>query len=347
VPPTPSRTKTDASASIDARPAHPAPSARARAFTFAKWTLACFLLGVVLWKLPLADLATRLARIRASHVLLLGTIATVQFSLSVVRWWRLLHRLGERVSYKSAFGDAAVGILYNFLLPGSVGGDVVRALRMRSRVHVPHHAWATSIFERIVGLFAMAATGSAAVAIGLDATVDLPQWLRYATYGLTAALLAAFVFASLPFRLLVRFIGSHLPAVARVDIAGIGEDLSGPLTKLSIRAETFAWSLVYQAVNLVFVAACAAALGAPGHERAIVIGVPMIYVLSLAPITVGGLGLREGLYVGILGALGMPGEVALGLSAAFVVANVLFSGVGGLFLVLDQPPAKAAPGAPP
>lgn len=310
---------------------------RARLFTFAKWTLTAVLLVVVCWKLPLRDLATRLANMRASHVLLLVAITTIQFALSVVRWWRLLHRLGERVRYRSVFGDAAVGILYNFLLPGSIGGDVVRALRMRSRVDVPHHAWATSIFERIVGLFAMAATASVAVAIGLDASVALPGWLRYATFGLTAGLLGAFVFASLPFRLLVRFVGSRLPDVARVDLAGIGEDLRGPLTKLSIRGETFGWSLLYQAVNLVFVAVCAAALGAPGHERAIVIGVPMIYVLSLAPITVGGHGLREGLYVGILGALGMPGEVALALSGAFVASTLLFSGVGAVFLVLDRP----------
>ncbi len=304
------------------------------------------LLGAVLYKLPLGDLAARFGNMRASHVVLLVAINTIQFALSVVRWWRLLHRLGEPVRYVSVFGDASAGILYNFLLPGSIGGDVVRALRMRSRVRVQHHAWSTSIFERIVGLFAMAATASVAVAIGLDATVALPEWLRYATFGTTAALLAAFVFASLPFRLLVRFIGKHLPDVARVDLAGIGEDLRGPLTKLSIRAETFGWSLVYQGLNLVFVAACAAALGAPGHERAIVIGIPMIYVLSLAPITVGGHGLREGLYVGILGALGMPGEVALGLSAAFVVSNILFSAVGGLFVVLDRPPKTSSASAP-
>jgi len=67
--PTTLRTGTDASAGLHERPERPAPSARARAFTFAKWKLTCLLLGVVLWKLPLADLATRLGRIRASYVL--------------------------------------------------------------------------------------------------------------------------------------------------------------------------------------------------------------------------------------------------------------------------------------
>ncbi|MBX3220850.1 MAG: flippase-like domain-containing protein [Labilithrix sp.] len=315
------------------------PAKKGRTWTLLKWTLTVLLLSVVLWRLPLADLAARLGQIRPSQVLVLVAIATVQVALSTARWWRLLRRLGERVSYAAAFGDSCVGILYNFLLPGSVGGDVVRALRMRARVARPHRAWSTSILERIVGLFAMATLASVAAVAGVDASLPLPGWLRYGTFALTLGLAAAFVFASLPFRLLVRFVGHRLPEVARVDLAGVGEDLAGPLTTLSVRAEVFGWSLVYQISSFVFVIACASALGAPNHVHAILIGVPMIYVLSLVPITVGGHGLREGLYVGILGALGMPGEVALALSGAFVVSTLLFSGVGGLFLAFDAPRA--------
>ncbi len=334
----------DAATSVP--PTAPGATRRSRLLAAAKWTTTVVLLALVAWRLPLADLGARLGQVRPTHVFFLIAISTAQVALSVVRWWRLLHRVGERVPYGSVFGDACVGFLYNLLLPGSVGGDVVRALRMRGRVRVPHHAWSTSIFERIVGLFAMASSASVAAVVGVDASMTLPEWLRWATLGLTLALAGLFVFASLPFRLLVRFLGTRLPAVARADIAGIGEDLAGPLAKLSLRGEAFAWSLAYQAMNLVFVMACAAALGAPGHERAIVIGVPLIYVLSLAPITVGGHGLREGLHVAILGALGMPGEVALGLSAAFVASSLLFSGVGALFLLADRPSRSGSAPAP-
>jgi uncharacterized membrane protein YbhN (UPF0104 family) len=298
----------------------------------AKTIATIVLLALVLRKIPLGDLAARLGRIDAFDVLLLVAVTTLQVALNVMRWWRLLRSVGERVPYLSVFGDLCVGILYNLILPGGVGGDVIRALRAGRRMQSPHHAWSTSIYERIVGLFAMTTLASIAVAMGLADSALFPSWLRAVTFAMTLALALAFVFASLPFRLVVRLVGRRLPAGASADLAGIGEDLAGPLAKLEVRAEAFGWSLAYQATNLVFVMLAASALGAPGHERAIIVGVPLIIVLSLAPITIGGHGLREGLFVGVLGALGVPSEVGLGISAAFLVSMLLFSLVGALVL---------------
>jgi uncharacterized membrane protein YbhN (UPF0104 family) len=313
------------------------PRGRDRLITTAKWATTCGLLAVVLWRLPLASLATRLSHVSRRDVVVLSVITTLQLALVVVRWWRLLHGLGERVRYVHVFGDVCVGILYNMLLPGGVGGDVVRALRMRARVSRTHHAWSSSIYERMLGLFAMAVIASLATSVGVDPAIALPSSLRYATLAMTGAMSVAFVFASVPFRLLSRFVGRRLPQAAHEDIAGIGDDLAGPLTGIAIRGEAFAWSLVYQGLNFAFKIACASALGAPGHERAILIGVPIVYVLSALPITVGGHGLREGLYVGVLGALGMPTEVALGLDAAFIISSLFFSLVGAVFLIVDRP----------
>ena len=309
---------------------------RDRLVTAAKAIATIVLLVLVLRRIPVADLAARVAHIRAVDILLLLVVTTTQVALNVMRWWRLLRSVGERVSYASVFGDLCVGILYNWILPGGVGGDVIRALRARARMQAPHHAWSTSIYERIVGLFAMTVTASVAVAVGVGSASALPEWLRTATYTLTFALALAFVFASLPFRWLVRVLGSRLPTAASADLAGIGADLQGPLAKLSVRAEALAWSLAYQGSNLVFVMVGAAALGAPGHERAIVVGVPIITVLSLAPITIGGHGLREGLYVSVLGALGMPVDVAAGLSAAFLASALLFSIIGACFMLASK-----------
>src|SRR4051794_14766315 len=112
------------------------------------------LLGIVLSRTPLADLAARLQQLSPLDVLQLLAVTTAQVAFSVVRWWRLLRSVNERVPYVSVFGDVCVGFLYNMILPGGVGGDVVRALRARRRLTTPHHAWSTSLYERIVGLFA-------------------------------------------------------------------------------------------------------------------------------------------------------------------------------------------------
>ena len=60
---------------------------------------------------------------------------------------------------------------------------------------------------------------------------------------------------------------------------------------------------------------------------------PIIFVLSMVPLTLGGHGLREGLYVGVLGALGVPDDVALALAASFLASTIVFA-LAGLAVVL-------------
>lgn len=310
------------------------PVARARLITAGKAIVTAVLIGVVLRRTPLAELGARLASIQARDVLLLVALSFGATLLHVVRWSRLLRALGERVPFGVLFGDVCVGNLYNLLLPGGVGGDVVRAVRTGRRLNAAHHAWSTSVYERIAGLFAMTALASVALILGVNDSLGvLPPWLRLATLGLAIVLALGFVFASLPFRAAGRMLGSRMPEAARVHITGIGADLRGPLAALPVRAEAVAWSLTYHAVSLLFVALAASALGAPGHERAIIIGVPIISVLSILPITIGGLGLREGLFVGVLGALGMPAEVGLGIAGAMMISLLLFALLGVAFLL--------------
>jgi uncharacterized membrane protein YbhN (UPF0104 family) len=310
---------------------------RDRIVSATKWTATVAFLGIVMWKTPLADVGARIGRIRASDAAALVAIAAVQMALSTMRWWRLLRRSGERVSYATVFGDVCVGVFYNFILPGGVGGDVVRALRARKRLDVPHRAWATSIYERLVGLFTMTLLASIAAIAGLGTEAALlPPWLRTTTIAMTIVLAVAIVLAKLPFRLATRILGKRLPEVARGDIDGIAHELGGPLTSATIRAETFFWSLLYQGASLFFVIASAWALGAGGHERALLVGIPIVYVLSMLPVTIGGHGFREGLYVGVLGVLGVSSDVALGLSFFFVASSLLFSIVGGVIVVMDS-----------
>lgn len=303
---------------------------RASLASIAKGIAAVAILAVVLYKVPLHELGVRLAHLAPRDVALLVVITIAQVAIGVVRWWRLLARLGERTSYVALFGDVLVGLAYNIFLPTTVGGDVVRAWRASHRMTESHRAWSTSIFERIAGLLAMAATGALAALFAVGTVVAVPPAIRWLALGVAVTLLAIFFAASAPFRLLVRLLERRLPAAATRDLRGIVDDLAGPLARTGPRVEALAWSLVYQALGIAFVVVGARALGAPGHEGAIVVGVPLVHVLSMIPVTLGGHGLREGLFVGILGQLGVESDVALGLAAQWLASSVLFAIAGAL-----------------
>ena len=298
--------------------------------------LTALIVVVVLRKVPLAELGARMARLRTFDLLLLAVISAAQITIGVLRWWRLLRRVDERVSFGALYGDVLVGLTYNMFLPTTVGGDVVRALRCRRRVEHGHHAWSTSLFERIAGLLAMAVSGTIGATVGLGEARHVPFGVRVLAVAMTAVLLGAFFGMAAPLRAIVRVFERRLTApdgaarsIASLDdVRGIIGDLEGPLAHGGARVEAIGWSLLYQAIGVLFVIVGARGLGDPGHALAIVVGVPIVHVLSMMPITIGGLGLREGLFVAVLGALGMQRDVALGLGAQWLASSVAFALVG-------------------
>jgi glycosyltransferase 2 family protein len=317
---------------------------------FVKSLCALVALALIARKVDLHDLGLRLGQIAPGDIAMLTALYGLQTAVGVVRWRRLLVHVGERVSFMALAGDVMVGLMFNMFLPTSVGGDVVRALRVRRRTRVPHHAWSTSLFERLAGLVALTAIFALAVVAAMLGVFHggahasaLPFALRAKAALVAITLILAFFVAAAPFRILATMLEARIPAAALSDVHGIVRDLEGPLATTRVRAETLAWSALSQAIAMLFVVASANSLGAPGHELAILIGIPLIFILSMVPLTLGGHGLREGLYVVVLGALGVPSSVALGLATIFLAASILYASAGAIVLVASRLPESSAP----
>jgi uncharacterized membrane protein YbhN (UPF0104 family) len=296
------------------------------------------ILVLVLTRVPLADLKARLAHFRAVDAALLVVLAVLQMSTGAMRWWRLLSRLGDRVKIAAVWRDLLVGALFNTFLPTSFGGDVIRGIRMSKRLEVGHRAWSTSVFERLVGLLTLAVIGALGVLFAVGDA--LPPRPRIIVVVVAALLALSFFFVSAPLRVLVRVLEKRLPASFIDDVRGVIADLEGPLASVGVRVETFAWSFAGFALNIVYVAIGARALGAPEHLLAVIVGLPIVGVLSLAPISLGGHGLREGLFVLVLGFLGVPRDVALGLALLALGYNVMFALAGGVVMLVEPTPKR-------
>ena len=310
--------------------------ARGTLVSLAKFAITIAALALVARKVDLGETWACLRAITGINLFFLAVLTTAQVALSAIRWYRLLRALGEEPRFSSVFGDVVVGLLYNLILPTSIGGDVVRALRARRRASVPHHAWSSSIYERLAGLVAMAIMAFVGMGLGASFLSALPRSLTIATVIVGVVVVGAFGMASAPFGVLVRVLGTRVPAAARADLIGITDDLAGPLSSAKVRAEALFWSLTYQGVAMLFVIVAARALGVFGKEAQLFLGMPMIYILSMVPISLGGHGLREGLYVGILGMLGFPKTQALGLATLWLVSSVVFA-IAGAGVALTGP----------
>lgn len=86
----------------------------------------------------------------------LAIVAFTCTSIQFVRWWILVRALDLPFTIPSAFRLGFIGAFYNAFLPGSVGGDLVKAFYIaRDTPGKRAAAVATVVADRLVGLFGL------------------------------------------------------------------------------------------------------------------------------------------------------------------------------------------------
>ena len=311
-------------------------SGRNRLWTAIKLGLTVLLLILLARRVDVGSVVQVLGAISTQGLVAAAVLTFAAIGVSAWRWLRVLRYLGKEAGFLALFGDVLVGSTYNLLLPTSVGGDVIRSIRCSARVGAAD-AWASVAFERIMGLFSLALVSW----LGLWVTsFGSNRQLVLVAAAATGILLLALVAAPAPLRLLKRGLERWgLTKLAKA-IAKIADAFSGPLRSSWARGETLLWSLAYQLVSLSILYVVVREWSLPQAAVAIYLAVPIALIISTAPVTIGGLGLREGLFVAILAPFGFGSERALALSLVWLCSSGL-AAVAGVAIMLLIPNPKA------
>jgi uncharacterized membrane protein YbhN (UPF0104 family) len=292
-----------------------------------RWGLALRIAGTAVGIAYVANLIdpddVRGAVTRISLGALVAAIALV--ALNVVcgaeRWRVLLAAYGARTRPTRARAIALyfVSFFYNTYLPGAVTGDVVRGVIARD---VFGERGATAglavvLVERALGLLGVFALLAVGVATARIATGSLWVWSALGCAG-SIALVLALPFARrlapmLPRKL--RAIAERVPALTSARAFAVATLLS-LATQLCI---ALAGWLLLRAIEPRIALADA------------LLVVPLAAATTFLPITIGGAGAREAVYVTLGASLyGMPRGDALAASLALWLAHLACGAIGGV-----------------
>ncbi len=296
----------------------------------AKGALSICLIGLIAWKVPLAKALHTVASLSAPAVAF-SLLLTFAFpAIAALRWKRALRRLGSRVPWPALMADTLVSSTYNMLLPTSIGGDVVRAIRCARRSARPSHAWSSALFERLVGLVALAVLAVPGIVMAPGARREIAVAILLVALLSSSLVLAAHA----PFRWAARILSSRAPVVAQLG-SDLADDLAGPLSSIPARLEMLAWSLLYQAVGLGLLAVVVTDWGRPDLCWAVLGAVPLALVLAMLPVSIAGLGVRESMFVVLLGQFGVASDRALALALVWLASALLLALTGVVVLALE------------
>ncbi len=250
------------------------------------------------------------------------------------RWQLLARPLRFERSLSQMTGYYFIGMYFNLVLPTSVGGDVVRAWYLDGGSGRRLAAFASVFLDRLSGLLVLLILACVAVTLS---PLPLPGWIPLGVWGCAGCTLAGLLLAPV---LLSRGKKGQLRARQMRTTMTL---LSSPRLLLG----SLLLSLLVQAANVFIVRLVGLALAADIEPSFYWVMVPMVSLLTLVPLSVNGMGVREGGTVLLLTPLGVSQTAALTLAFLWFAVHVTVSLLGGLVYIFGRFPKPAADQATP
>ncbi len=287
------------------------------------------LLAVVAWRTNWSDVAERFANLNiwlwlaAVGVALLGIVA------SATRW----QLFGREMGFERSLGQYSayyfIGSYFNLLLPTSVGGDVMRVWYLDGKSGRKLAALASVFLERLNGLLVLIAMACVGV---LVAPIPLPAWVHVSVWSVAGC--AVLGVASMPILARMRW----LPLNRREQMKTVLSLWHMP----ALMAGSTALSILVQVLGVVCIWCVGKSLGLNVPIGYCCILGPMVSLLTLLPISVNGMGVREVGMVVFLAPLSVGEDSAKALAFLWFLVTVAVSLFGGLVYLFGAFP-KAEP----
>jgi len=247
---------------------------------------------------------------------------------SVVEWGVLLRGTGHSLSWSSLSSWYLQGLFVGQVLPAGVGGDALRAVEV-GKVTGHGHALASLAGSRMAGTLGMAVWGVAGAVL-------LRAWMG--TAGIIGAcvfdvaMVVAWVLALGADRVVRRLRGQECRWRKRA--ANALHPFTGAFHAYRRVPRVLVQSMLIGAVgwgiNLCALAIFAKALGIHADWSLFAVAIPITLLATLAPFSMNGLGLREGVLVGLLAHVGVNSAHAGSLAVLIDLQMVPFALFGAV-----------------
>ncbi|CAB4531440.1 unannotated protein [freshwater metagenome] len=272
-------------------------------------------LSLLFWRLPdvsLGDVLPEISSAAIIWVLIAILVHVVAYALQTVRWSTVSNTLGIGLPFRRMFSHLLAGEFVSNALPTSFGGDVVRVRRQGQDTGDYADAFAATALERLSGWLVLPFLSTAAMLIH-------PEFLELGTATFVAVAINISTVVAL---IAILFAAGHKRGAGRL-IGQSGWRRYLAAVHLGVIAfkhhrgriiEVLVAGLGFQFLQCVSVFAAAKALNI---EQVTLLAslafFPPTAIAQNLPFALGGLGVREAVFVLFFGALGVPDAAAIAL----------------------------------
>lgn len=288
------------------------------------------MLVVLVAKVPSFDPGTLVPAWSVRTAVWLGVAAVLTLAgiaLSALRWQKVLDALDIQTRLPRLMSLYLAGQFVSNVLPTTIGGDVLRVSRLSRDTGESSGTFASVVLERLTGWLVLPVITIVGFAVNpglrqLGTATRVALVMALVTLLLLATVLAAAGSTRLGGRFAARegwrrFLGAvHL---------GVERLRTHPAAAMHVLVAGFA----YQLALVLAAVAAAQALGLrPAGLTALLAFFPAVLIAQVLPVSMSGLGVREGAFVLFLGPLGVADEKAIALGLLLYLLNLGVSLLG-------------------
>lgn len=299
-------------------------------------TLKILVSGALIWflirKIGLQQITLIIDKTKIEFIIIAMILFFIGILFQVARLKILLNASDLSLPYGKLLEMYLISIFFGIFLPTVVGGDVVKAVLIASEKKNGSSVAAVVLADRVVGVISLFIVGLFATIFGFSYLNS--DWRFYLLFIFASGFFFIFIlFYEKGWRKLISLLERYLPSRLIKVLIEFQQTFHGIKKQKKSLAKALAISFVFY-IPLIFTTYFVAlALGGTYHVIYFFIFVPVIALAGMFPVSLGGLGVREGasvLFFSLLGA-----EQGFGFLLSFIpfVIKALYGLIGGLLYI--------------
>ncbi len=259
------------------------------------------------------------------------------FLIGSLRWWILLRYSVKHVSFTNILPSYYLGVFFNNILPTTMGGDVVRTIHLGLHGISMKSLIGSTFIDRGIGFFVILSMGI----LSLSLSQEIKLGTRY-------SILLAVAASTMLLGLWLLFSENVHKRIGRLTVKYQRNRIRRFLWETLHLCHSYnaAWREIIAAMALTIVMQSAVIISyyALGETIGIFLSpltyfgiIPIVFLAGAVPISLGGIGVRESVLVGLLVMLGVNTQQAITLSLLYLFVLLVSSLPGALVMLLSRP----------
>lgn len=267
----------------------------------------------------------------------------VMYVLAIFRWNMLLKGADIKLPFKRVIISFSGGIFFNLFMPSTIGGDMVRSIDLATHTKKPHEVVATVFLDRLSGYIGLSIIALFAVCFGWKFIEDKSTLLALSAITLLLIVALLILFNKALYLKINNFLDSSSssapktgrPFLTRIKdiIRNLHHEIHVFRNKKSIIVKNLLLSFIIQAISPVIFYITALSIGVKINIIYFFVFIPIIGAITLLPISIGGLGLRDATTIFFFAKAGVSKDLAFAMSLLNFVFILILAALGGIIYV--------------